>query len=59
MGPGVGAWLRRRAPSSTRFRGRPGFPYGVVKRIRFEEFGGGSRPRLSPAPRALLNEVTD
>ena len=35
----------------------PCFPYGDVKRIRFEEFRSGSRSRLSLAPQALLNEV--
>jgi hypothetical protein len=33
------------------------FPYGVVKRIRFEGFEDGTCPLLSPAPQALLNEV--
>lgn len=33
------------------------FPYGVVRRIRFEGFEDGTCPLLSPAPQALLNEV--
>gem|GEM_PF-4416480 len=33
------------------------FPYGVVRRIRFDGFWNGSRSTLSPAPRTLLNEV--
>ena len=33
------------------------FPYGVLKRIRFEGFEDGTCPLLSPAPQALLNEV--
>ena len=47
---------RRPDSSSTRSRGQPVFPT-AQKRIRFEEFGSGSRHRLSPAPWALLNEV--
>ena len=33
------------------------FPYGVVRRIRFEGLCDGSGRDLSPAPRAHLNEV--
>lgn len=34
------------------------FPYGGVKRIRFEDFRGRSCPNLSPELRARLNEVS-
>ena len=67
--PGAGAsfdwdmggmlWLRPATAGGSQIpplRGRPCFPYGVVRRIRFEGFGGGSRRHLSPGPRALLNE---
>ena len=33
------------------------FPYGGVKRIRFEDFRGRACPNLSPELRARLNEV--
>jgi hypothetical protein len=35
------------------------FPYGGVKRIRFEDFRSGSCFNLSPEPRTRLNEVKD
>jgi hypothetical protein len=38
-------------------RSVPVVPYGGVKRIRFEDFKGGSCPILSPEPRARLNEA--
>jgi hypothetical protein len=45
-------------PSSLRWlRSVPVVPYGGVKRIRFEDFKGGSCPILSPEPRARLNEA--
>ncbi len=34
------------------------FPYGGVKRIRFEDSRSGSCPILSPAPRTRLNKLT-
>ena len=34
------------------------FPYGGVKRIRFEDFRGRACPNLSPELRARLNEVS-
>ena len=33
------------------------FPYGVVRRVRFEGLGDGTCRDLSPAPRAHLNVV--
>ena len=33
------------------------FPFGAMKRIRFEDSRDGSCRNLSPAPRAHLNEV--
>ena len=43
--------------SSVAFAHGSCFPYGVVKRIRFEDFKGRSCPNLSPELRARLNEV--
>jgi len=46
----------RTEPRSVHGNGRPCFPYGGSKRVRFEGFESGSCSHLSPAPGALLNE---
>src|ERR1700685_153708 len=58
MGGSVSAAPRTagRVTDPSACRGRPCFPYGVVRRIRVEGFGSGKCRRLSPGPRALLNE---